>query len=82
MHVQLKALLGCYSNPARDARGHTVSAVYVGEASGRAEARDDAQHLGLFEVDNLPSPLAFDHGLILEDYRAYRDSGRVAPVRS
>ncbi len=81
LRVTLIALLGCYSHPARDARGHTVSAVYVAEARGTPEARDDAQHLELFDLAAWPAPLAFDHALILEDYRTYRDCGRVAPLR-
>src|SRR5512137_1922321 len=32
--VRLIALLGIYSDPSRDSRGHTVTAVYVGEAAG------------------------------------------------
>ena len=34
LEVRLKALLGIYSDPARDHRGHTVTAVYVAEAHG------------------------------------------------
>jgi len=43
--VSLKSLLGCYSDPARDKRGHTVSAVYVAEATGSPIAADDASRL-------------------------------------
>ncbi len=78
--VTLKTLLGCYSDPARDARGHTVSAVYVGEARGDPRAQDDARHLELFAPDEVPE-LAFDHGLIIEDYRRYRSTGQLAPLR-
>jgi 8-oxo-dGTP diphosphatase len=79
--VSLKALLGLYSDPARDPRGHTVTAVYVAEARGTPEARDDARALGIFTLDALPSPLAFDHALVLEDYRRYRDRLAPAPLR-
>ncbi len=34
LEVTLRALLGVYSDPARDPRGHTVSVVYVGTARG------------------------------------------------
>ena len=81
LQVTLKALLGCYSAPRRDPRGHTVSAVYVAEASGKPEARDDAKHLELFTLDTLPTALAFDHDQILADYARYRRDGRVAPLR-
>lgn len=79
--VTLRALLGLYSDPARDPRGHTVTAVYVGESSGVPQAQDDARALGLFTLENLPSPLVFDHGLVLEDYRRFRRTGIPAPLR-
>lgn len=81
LRVTLKALLGCYSAPGRDARGHTVSAVYVGEARGEPRACDDAKHLASFTLDDLPATLAFDHAQILEDYRRFRASGVPAPLR-
>jgi 8-oxo-dGTP diphosphatase len=81
LEVGLIALLGLYSNPARDPRGHTVSAVYVAEARGEPLARDDALALGLFQLDRLPASLVFDHGMVLEDYRRYKQDGRVAPIR-
>jgi len=81
LQVTLRALLGCYSAPRRDPRGHTVSAVYIAEAEGEAQARDDAKHLALYSLDALPHPLAFDHAQILVDYVQFRRSGRVAPLR-
>jgi len=79
--VTLTALLGCYSDPRRDPRGHTVSAVYVAEARGEPEARDDAKHAAAFTLDDLPDVLAFDHALIVADYAQFRRSGRLAPLR-
>lgn len=79
--VTLRALLGIYSDPTRDPRGHTVTAVYVAEATGQPQARDDARALGLFSLEDLPSPLTFDHGLVLEDYRRFLRSGIPAPLR-
>ena len=81
LRVTLQALLGCYSAPQRDPRGHTVSAVYVAEARGEPEARDDAKRLALYSLDDLPNPLAFDHELILADYARFRRDGRVTPLR-
>ncbi|MFA7386583.1 MAG: NUDIX hydrolase [Thiohalobacteraceae bacterium] len=78
--VELKALLGCYSDPSRDPRMHTASAVYVATASGMPDAGDDAAGLGLFGPEDLPV-LVFDHALILDDYRRYRASGLEAPLR-
>lgn len=79
--IRLKALLGVYSDPGRDARGHTVSAVYVAEARGEPSAGDDASGLAVFAVDALPQQLAFDHAQVLADYRRFRTSGDVAPLR-
>jgi len=80
LEVRLTQLLGCYSDPARDARGHTVSAVYIAEARGAPRAGDDAGHLELFEPAQCP-PLAFDHARIVADYRAWLESGRLPPLR-
>jgi 8-oxo-dGTP diphosphatase len=79
--VTLKTLLGCYSDPARDPRNHTVSAVYVAEAHGEPHAADDAAAVQAFQLDHLPTPLAFDHALILDDYRQFRHSARLTPIR-
>ncbi|MFQ5934973.1 MAG: NUDIX domain-containing protein [Acidiferrobacterales bacterium] len=79
--VTLKRLLGCYSDPRRDQRGHTASMVYVAEAHGDPQARDDAAALAIFMPDALPEELAFDHGQILQDYLAYRKAGTVTPLR-
>ncbi len=79
--MTLKCLLGCYSNPARDKRGHMVSAVYIAAAVGEPRAEDDAAAVALFTADNSPDMMVFDHGLIIADYQNYRQSGRVAPLR-
>ncbi len=79
--VRLRLLLGVYSDPSRDPRGHTVTAVYVAEASGEPRAMDDARSLRVCVPDALPDPLAFDHALVLADYRRYRAEGVVAPLR-
>lgn len=80
LDVTLSLLLGNYSDPARDARGHTASAVYIAAATGEPRAADDAKHLALFDPRDCPV-LAFDHGLIIRDYLHWRDSGRVPPLR-
>ena len=81
LNVRLLALLGIYSDPSRDTRGHTVTAVYVGEAEGMPIAADDAKNCRLFNLDELPEPLAFDHAQVLADYKKYRETGQVAKLR-
>lgn len=81
LDVELVTMLGLYSNPERDPRGHTVTAIYVARSSGTPKAADDAKSVGVFSLDELPSPLAFDHQLVLQDYRHFRETGDVAPLR-
>lgn len=65
-----------YSAPDRDPRQHTVSTVFIAKASGIPKAEDDAKNLGIFTEDSLPSPLAFDHGRIVNDYFRYKKGER------
>lgn len=81
LDVKLTALLGIYSNPKRDDRGHTVAAVYIAEAIGLPEAADDAKYCKVFSLDSIPKLLAFDHDQILIDFQAYRETGQIAPLR-
>ena len=76
LRINLTYLLGCYSNPARDPRGHTVSAVYIAQSCGTPVAADDASDVGLFNPEELPCPLAFDHQQILNDYLYFRLHGQ------
>jgi 8-oxo-dGTP diphosphatase len=80
LSVKLTALLGCYSDPQRDMRGHTVSAVYVATASGQPRAQDDARNLACFNPEQTPF-LAFDHEQIIADYLRFRQTGEVSPLR-
>lgn len=75
--VTLKTLLGIYSDPVRDPRRHTASAVYVAYAHGEPRAQDDAKNVGVFSLDHLPEALCFDHARILADYQVYRETGRL-----
>jgi len=67
LDVELECLLGVYSDPARDARGHTVSIVYIGHARGAPVAADDARNVAVVDP-RAPPLLAFDHARILADY--------------
>lgn len=66
-------ILGVYSNPMRDPRGHRISVVFVGKVvNGDAQAGGDADSLEWLPVDN-QTPLAFDHHKILQDYLHWKD---------
>lgn len=75
LDVELRELFYAYGNPARDRRGHTVSIVYIGEASGTLKAADDAKGAGVFSQENLPDRIAFDHRKILADYFTFVQTG-------
>ncbi len=81
LRVSLKALLGLYSDPRRDPRDHTVTAVYVAESSGSPEAADDAKSIQVVTLHEIRYPLVFDHALVLNDYARFRTGGTTAPLR-
>lgn len=76
LEVTLRCLLGCYSDPGRDPRGHTVSLVFVATAAGEPQARDDARNIGVVDPAAIGGRLVFDHARIVSDYLHYRESGR------
>ncbi len=65
--IQLDRLVGVYSDPERDPRGHTVSVVYHAiPIGGELKAGDDAANI-VRTTDYFAHPLAFDHEKILRD---------------
>lgn len=70
-------LLGCYSDPARDLRHHTISTVYVARGRGIPTAGDDAAGAAIFAITDIPLSLCFDHGKILSDYRRQKAGGLI-----
>jgi 8-oxo-dGTP diphosphatase len=79
LDVALSELFHVYADPARDPRGPTLGVVFIGRAAGTPVGADDAAEARLFPLDALPAPLAFDHALILADYRRYRNEKRRPP---
>lgn len=68
LEVRLTRLLGVYSDPNRDPRHHTISTIFVAEASGTPVGGDDAAEAAVFTEITLPPDIAFDHRKILGDY--------------
>jgi 8-oxo-dGTP diphosphatase len=63
----IRSLVGVYSDPHRDPRGHTVTIAYLMDhVSGDLSAGDDASCVKFFKVNELPE-LAFDHATIVKD---------------
>jgi ADP-ribose pyrophosphatase YjhB (NUDIX family) len=71
--VELIEQFHSYSAPDRDPRHHTVTTVFIANATGIPAAADDAKNLAVFTRHHLPQPIVFDHKTILHDYFQYRD---------
>ena len=76
LDVELDELLYVYSRPGRDPRQHNLSVVFTAHAEGQPAAGDDAARAVLFKPDNPPSPIAFDHAEIFDDYLTFKATGR------
>jgi len=70
-------ILGVYSAPTRDPRGHMMTVVFITITyGGELSAGDDAKELHWIPLDNINNiDLAFDHKLIIKDYINWRNSG-------
>jgi 8-oxo-dGTP diphosphatase len=77
LSVELVDILGVYSDPSRDPRGHIMSTVFIGKISdndkNEAKAGDDAgaiQWIDLEDVNN--KSFGFDHKTIISDYKKWK----------
>ena len=53
--TKIKEIIGIYSDPNRDPRGHTVTIVFLLDVlSGKIHAKDDADEAKFFALNNLP----------------------------
>jgi myo-inositol-1(or 4)-monophosphatase len=69
LDIELEYLLGCYSNPDRDPRFHTISTVFVAKGKGTLKGMDDAKEARVFKLEEIPWDfLVFDHAQILRDF--------------
>jgi 8-oxo-dGTP diphosphatase len=65
----VSGIVGAYSRPDRDPRGHTVSVAYAIDVEGETvRGGDDAAEAAWHDLAS-PPPLAFDHDEILSDAR-------------
>ena len=73
LRAKIDELVGVYSTPDRDPRGHTISIVYkLRIVDGELVGGSDAKNAKFFDLEELP-PLAFDHKKIIND--ALKDQG-------
>src|SRR5919199_1355629 len=64
--VEVARLVGVYSDPERDPRGHNVSVAFLARVlSGELAAASDAAEVAV--MDPASVELAFDHSKIIED---------------
>ncbi len=70
INIKILDLLGVYSNPERDPRGHVISICYVTMyESGELKESEEAENIKFFNIEEaLNQKLAFDHKKILEDF--------------
>lgn len=74
LKTEVVGLVGVYSAPDRDPRGHFVTAVYqLRPVGGSLRAGDDAGSAEWVSIDRIPS-MAFDHGEIIARFLAMRRS--------
>jgi len=66
LDIDIIKLLGVYSEPSRDPRGHTVTVCYLARGFGKLKAGSDAKDIMLFGFNEIPK-LAFDHNKIVEN---------------
>ena len=82
LNIGLSEILGVYSDPKRDPRGHLMSTVFIAmipvgndTEAVRASAQDDAAEIHWINLDDLGnSTIAFDHKKILFDYKVWKQS--------
>jgi 8-oxo-dGTP diphosphatase len=66
LDISLVGLVGVYSDPGRDHRGHVISICYFSTGSGHLVSGSDAGSVEVFPLEDLPE-LAFDHRRMIED---------------
>ena len=80
--VDLIEILGVYSDPTRDPRGHIMSTVFIARGSqnrsleNNAVAGDDAAEIEWINIEEIGNKkLGFDHQRIVLDYKRWKKFG-------
>ena len=71
LDIEPTDILGVYSDPSRDPRGHWISVTYVAKTiGGEAKPSSDAESIEWLSVNEIKE-LGFDHNKILKDYQKW-----------
>jgi len=78
LKVKLIDILGVYSDPNRDPRGHYIPTVFVAKIiSGKLKAGSDAKIPDFYNPKKLnKKDMAFDHFKMIKDYLKYKKQKR------
>jgi 8-oxo-dGTP diphosphatase len=70
-------ILGVYSDPKRDPRGHMMTVVFIVIIiRGNPRAGDDAKEILWIPIEKLNDiQIAFDHKLVIQDYLRWKKEG-------
>jgi 8-oxo-dGTP diphosphatase len=86
LRTEVVRLLGVYSNPERDPRGHFISLLFeLNQVGGRLRSGDDAAEALVVPMAEIGA-LAFDHGTMIRDFLQRKEAdeergGRPVPRR-
>jgi 8-oxo-dGTP diphosphatase len=81
LNIELLDILGVYSDPTRDPRGHMMSTVFIAKISSNNEkvdavAQDDAAAIEWISLEVINTRnVGFDHKRIISDYKTWKTSG-------
>ncbi len=67
LDIEIERMVGVYSDPERDPRGHTVAVTFLcRKVGGELVAADDAAEAKEFKIKEMPE-MAFDHRKMVDD---------------
>lgn len=76
LRTEVEGLVGVYSAPGRDPRGHVISLAFaLRSVGGELRSGSDAAGVGLLDPQDLPE-MGFDHNAIVEDFLRWRRRSR------
>ncbi len=76
LNVEVKDILGVYSESKRDPRYHAISTVFIGKIiNGNLEAGSDANDANFYNIKKIKKEdMSFDHWKIIKDYLKWKEN--------